>query len=83
MEISPNSQSLKSCWKQARNTFFNVAAKKFSQNFQFFYIFTVELKPIELTANYELYRRLGLLVGEANKFWKKINKSNYFPEHWL
>ena len=45
--------------------------KKFSQNFQFFYTFTVELKPIELTANYELYRRLGLLVGEANNFWKK------------
>ena len=50
--------------------------KKFSQNFQFFYIFTVELKPIELTANYELYRRLGLLVCEANIFWtKKINQN--------
>ena len=45
--------------------------EKFSQNFQFFYIFTVELKPIELTANYELYRRLGLLVCEANIVWKK------------
>ena len=39
--------------------------KKKTQNF------TVELKPIELTANYELYRRLGLLVGEENKFWNK------------
>ena len=71
MEIAPNSQSLTSCWKQARHTFFIAAAKKNSQNFQFFYIFTVELKPIELTANYELYRRLGLLVCEANNFWKK------------
>ena len=78
MEISPNSQSLKSCWKQARNTFFIAAAKKNSQNFQFFNISTVELKPIELTANYELYRRLGLLLCEANKFWKqKLN--GFFP----
>ena len=45
--------------------------KHFSQNFQFFYISTVELKPIKLTENFELYRRLGLLVCEANKFWKK------------
>ena len=52
--------------------------KKFSQNFQFFYTFTVELKPIELTANYELYRRLGLLVGEANIFWKKKINQNIF-----
>ena len=50
---------------------FNATAKKQISKFPIFYISTVELIPIKLTANYELYRRLGLLVGEANKFWKK------------
>ena len=74
MEISPNSQTPKSCWKQARNTFFIAAAKNnFSKFPIFLYIHgrTKLLKPIELTANYKLYRRLGLLVCEANNFWKK------------